>query len=101
MANPSVQLVQSDKIVITGDLTFATIMMIVRSAEQVIQQCDDICYVDLQTVRRSDSAGLGLLIELIRKASQQYHKELHFINVPPQLLKLAKFSGVDGILFEL
>lgn len=97
--NTAVTLVAADRVAVNGELTFTTITDIVRRAEQIIHTCPNVRYVDLQAVTRSDSAGLGLLIDLIRTAKQDHNKDLHFINVPLQLAKLAKFSGVDCILF--
>lgn len=53
--------------------------------------------LDLSQVTRADSAGLALLLELTRRARAQ-GRELHLVAPPPQLLQLARFFGLDGIL---
>lgn len=53
--------------------------------------------VDLKGVTRADSAGLALLVEWLRE-SEKAGNEITFINVPPQLLSIARVCGLDEIL---
>jgi phospholipid transport system transporter-binding protein len=53
--------------------------------------------LDLQQVSRSDSAGLALLIEWMRFARRQ-NKPISFINMPAQMLAIARASSLDSIL---
>ena len=53
--------------------------------------------VDLKWVTRADSAGLSLLVEWLRE-SEKAGNEITFINVPPQLLSIARVCGLDEIL---
>ena len=50
--------------------------------------------LDFAQVTTTDSAGLALMIEWI-KLSRHQRAQLHFRNVPKQLLNLAKLSGLD------
>ena len=53
--------------------------------------------VDLKAVTRADSAGLALLVEWLRE-SETAGNDIVFINVPPQLLSIARVCGLDEIL---
>lgn len=53
--------------------------------------------IDLQGVSRSDSAGLALLIEWTRIARGQ-GRSIRFVNVPPQMLAIARVSSLDTVL---
>ncbi len=53
--------------------------------------------LDLSGVRRADSAGLALLLELSRRAKQRGQK-LVLQGANPQLTGLAAFFGLEGIL---
>ena len=52
---------------------------------------------DLAGVERTDSAGLALLVSLLREARAS-ETTLQFANIPDQLRSLARLSGVDGLL---
>lgn len=53
--------------------------------------------LDLSAVSRVDSAGLALLVSLLAEArSRQVSIALH--GVQPQLLQLARVSGVEALL---
>ena len=51
----------------------------------------------LSGVSKADSAGLALLLEWLRQAGAG-GVELHYVNLPGQLLAMAQVAGVDGIL---
>lgn len=53
--------------------------------------------IDLKDVTLSDSSGVALLIEWMRQASRR-QKNIRFLNIPQQMLEIAKVSGVDKIL---
>jgi len=53
--------------------------------------------LDLSGLEQTDSAGLACLISLQGELHRQ-NRELVLVNVPPQLLNLARVSGVDSIL---
>ncbi|MGR9087218.1 MAG: STAS domain-containing protein [Gammaproteobacteria bacterium] len=80
-------------IVIDGDLTFATI------DKQTLKSCSFLTAgkdlrIDLGQVASTDSAGLALMIEWLKHARTR-RTQLRFLNIPPQLLTLAKLSGFD------
>lgn len=53
--------------------------------------------IDLAGVHRTDSAGVALLVEWLRQAKAQ-HWELHFVNVPAQMLTIIRVADLDGLL---
>ena len=78
---------------IDGDLTFATIDKQTVKSMAFLAAPKEIT-IDLGKVANTDSAGLALMIELI-KYSRAKRTQLRFSNVPKQLLSLAKLSGFD------
>lgn len=53
--------------------------------------------IDLKQVSRSDSAGLALLVEILRLA-HQHQQTIHFSNPPLQLQRIAQAAGLIEIL---
>lgn len=53
--------------------------------------------IDLSAVERADSAGLALLVEWTRQARQNGQR-IRFLNLPEQLLAIARVSGLDTML---
>lgn len=67
-------------------------------AELLGDKSGKIC-MDLSGITQCDSAGLAWLIES-KKLSKQYNKSLSMINVPDTIKNLARFCGVEEILFH-
>ncbi|MDD5228111.1 MAG: STAS domain-containing protein [Methylococcales bacterium] len=78
---------------IHGELTFASIHGQLVDSPPFLRGNRDII-LDFSQVTNTDSAGLALMIEWI-KITRHQHAQLHFRNVPKQLLNLAKLSGLD------
>ncbi len=53
--------------------------------------------IDLKGVTRADSAGLALLVELLRESSRK-DRRIAFSHVPAQLLSIARVCGLEEIL---
>lgn len=79
-----------------GELGFATVPAILAHPGADISGTADI-EVDLRGVTRADSAGLALLVEWLRE-SERAGQRIAFVNVPPQLLSIARVCGLDRIL---
>lgn len=90
MQNLEITSLSKDNYQIKGELTFATINTQTINALNFKQASSPI-KVDLQQIRKIDSAGLALLIEWLRFA-QAHHTELQFKHIPTQLTALAKLS---------
>lgn len=79
---------------IEGELTFQTANVVLTEfLQKKAQQSPKT--IDLQAITRTDSAGLALLIELLRQTPDN---ALRFHNIPPQMLSIAQVSGVDDLL---
>lgn len=78
-----------------GALAFSTVNALQRQAETLLDEPR--VRVDLAAIERVDSAGLALLIEWTRRA-RALDGSIEFVNMPAQLMKIARLSGLDGIL---
>lgn len=83
----------AELVLLSGDLTFATInKKTVRMID--FKNIRHEVVIDLAQIANSDSAGLALIIEWL-KISNTGQAQLQFKNIPVQLLTLAKLSGFD------
>lgn len=80
---------------VKGELTFATVPGVWQSSQGLFGS--DHLYFDLAQVTRADSAALALVLEWLRLA-QARGVRLRLGHVPPQLLAVAKVSGVESLL---
>ena len=81
---------------VSGELTFATVNDILGPAQNLFESITDLD-IDLADVTRSDSAGLALLIDWMRRAKTD-NKKIVFHNIPAQMLAIANASGLDELL---
>jgi phospholipid transport system transporter-binding protein len=79
-----------------GELDFATVPGVLQHAGADMRGVDGI-RVDLKGVTRADSAGLALLVEWLRE-SERAGVPIRFINIPVQLLSIARVCGLEEIL---
>lgn len=82
---------------LSGTLTFVNARAALRSLSEVVRDGGGGVLLDLQSVVRVDSAGLALLIEVMRLARQR-DVRLRFRNLPAQVGALAAVSGVAAML---
>jgi len=82
---------------LTGELTFATVPQALDSAGAKLAEGDGAVTVDLSGVTRTDSAGIALLLELMRLALE-HKRELSFTGAPEQVRKLAGFFGLSDVV---
>lgn len=52
---------------------------------------------DLSGVEKTDSAGLALLVEWMAWG-EKHQKPIRFVNIPRQMMDIARVSGLDRIL---
>ncbi|MCW8830767.1 MAG: STAS domain-containing protein, partial [Gammaproteobacteria bacterium] len=64
--------------------------------EQLLVKQDEV-NVDLAEVTDSNSAGLALLLEMVRVTKSQ-NKTINFKNLPEQISIVASAYGIDGEL---
>lgn len=87
---------QPGEYALTGPLTFESVPLLWQEELRLVGQQPRVI-LDLSGITRTDSAGLALMIEWMRKARQQNGRIL-FRNVPMQLRAIAGATGV-GHLF--
>ncbi len=81
---------------LVGELSFATVPVLMKESAELFKQGKTITLA-LNAVERIDSAGLALLLSLLRQAGEHGQK-LSFVGAPEQLLSLARVGGVDQVL---
>lgn len=86
----------ADKAIISGILTRETITRVFEKKSKEIVNHKEIT-LDLANVIQVDTAGLAWLLMLIELASNKACK-ISLINLPEDLVKLAKLSAVDNFL---
>ncbi|MGD2137215.1 MAG: STAS domain-containing protein [Gammaproteobacteria bacterium] len=79
-----------------GELGFDTVLAVLEHAGADMTDAGEI-EVDLRGVTRADSAGLALLIEWLRESERRGNR-IAFVNVPVQLMSIARVCGLDEIL---
>ncbi|HAJ91291.1 MAG TPA: anti-anti-sigma factor [Gammaproteobacteria bacterium] len=79
-----------------GELDFASVPSVLKHAGVNMLGKEQIT-VDLKGVTRADSAGLALLVEWLRE-SESAGNSIKFVNVPAQLLSIARVCGLEEIL---
>jgi phospholipid transport system transporter-binding protein len=81
------------RFIVDGDLTFSAMDKKTVGSFAFLSANKQIT-LDFSKVGNADSAGLALMLEWIKHARSK-RVQLHFINIPGQLLNLAKLSGLD------
>jgi len=81
---------------LSGALSFATVRDLLDRFGELPDARGSI-RIDLAQVTRADSAGVALLIEWMRLA-RAAGREIVFVNIPAQMLAIARVSGLDQIL---
>lgn len=82
---------------VSGELSFATVPALLEQGAALLAGRGDRIRLDLGGVTRADSAGLALLIEWLRLARRR-RAEVEFSNIPPQMLAIARVSGIEDVL---
>ncbi len=83
----------SENYLAMGDITFASLGKSTLHSFDFLKSENKVC-IDLKDIILADSAGLALVIEWM-KYSRKYNTILTLKNVPRQLIRLAKLSGLD------
>jgi phospholipid transport system transporter-binding protein len=92
-----VESMQKGRFRLIGELTFDTVPEASKKGFALFDRVEGEFFIDLQDVSHTDSAGLVLLIAWMRYAREK-NKALQFLNIPAQMLALAKTSNLDQIL---
>ena len=84
-----------DQIEVSGSMTMATINALYN--EGLKSQGNSNMVVDFARVEKMDSSAVSLMLVWLREA-QRENTALSFINVPENLMSLAKLYGVADLL---
>lgn len=79
----------------SGELTFTTVPELWHSGFGEIDNGP--VQLDLGGIARIDSAGIALLIELIRMVRKR-GRDISLVHAPQQLMAIATVSGLDEVL---
>ena len=82
---------------IQGELNFFSVKKLWEKSRLAILKISPRVRIDLSNVTHCDSAGLALLTEWQRLATQT-NRSISFENLPTQLLNIAKVSSLNNIL---
>ncbi|MBK7540340.1 MAG: STAS domain-containing protein [Candidatus Competibacteraceae bacterium] len=85
-----------DTLRVRGELDFDSVAELWERAETPLLD-ESISRVDLGGVRRSNSAGVALLVEWLREA-QQRQQVLLFTNVPAQMRAIIEVVDLETLL---
>ena len=81
---------------LSGDMSFQTAEQILRASERSFAQQTNI-EVDMSGVRETDSAGLALLLEWIRKSCHS-EESICFTGIPEKILAIAETAEIGDLL---
>ena len=85
-------------VLLSGELNMQTVPGVYSQLPEVLAQGDSTNLVfDLKAVTRSDSAGLGLLVECMQQAENR-QAAVSFRNIPGQMWDIARMTGLDEVL---
>lgn len=98
MADPILEKIAEGQYQLSGNLTFQTVPEVFRKGDSLFAKPGQLS-VDLQGVARTDSAGLALLIDWLRRAKQS-NSSLTLQNIPQQMLSMARVSGLDELVSQ-
>lgn len=83
---------------VSGVLDATTVTQILADSTARFEAVPDVV-INFAGVTESDSSGLALLLEWLRRVRKTGHR-IHFDAVPTQILALARISEVDDLLLE-
>lgn len=96
MAAPAEIAVLDDSVKISGVLNFETVPALIKQYELLLKNSHTLS-IDLGGVTDSNSAGLALLLEIVR-TTKLHNKSINFKNLPAQISIVASAYGIDDEL---
>lgn len=96
LREPRIVSADNGRVEIAGDLTFETVAGLRERGAEVLNGVEEVI-LDLEAVTRADSAGLALMVEWLKQA-KRHHASLRVVNMPDQMLAIARMSKLDGFL---
>ncbi|MBI1195308.1 MAG: STAS domain-containing protein [Gammaproteobacteria bacterium] len=89
--------VDGGRLDLVGELSFETVPGLLAQCEDMLRNIPGDVQVNLEGVSRSDSAGLALLVELVRMKRAE-GKTVTFSHVPEQMQAMALVSRLEEVL---
>ncbi|MGB2129951.1 MAG: STAS domain-containing protein [Marinobacterium sp.] len=86
-----------DRICLSGDLVFATVLEARRELLKRLAQCEGVCQVDWSGVQRVDSSALSLWLSCLRFAAER-QQTLTLVNPPEDFASIAGLVGLAEAL---
>ncbi|MEJ2688001.1 MAG: STAS domain-containing protein [Gammaproteobacteria bacterium] len=96
MTGACIEAGEGGRLYLRGEVTFNTVPDVWERACRLFDDSAEMI-VDLGDVERADSAGLALLVEWMRAAKRR-DTAIRFLNMPAQMLAIARVSSLDQIL---
>ncbi|AGS39160.1 MAG: phospholipid transport system transporter-binding protein [Cycloclasticus pugetii] len=96
MSNAILEQNDEGVICVSGTLGFDHVAALLLASEPFFAGQADLAF-NLNSVEKTDSAGLALLVEWMAMA-QRSGQGICFQEIPEQMLEIARVSGLDGIL---
>jgi len=91
------ELIESpDGFAIKGDLDFDSVADLWEHSARLFER-EGSLRIDLAQVNLSNSAGVALLVEWLKKA-KTHEQELELVNIPPQMQAIIKVAELENIL---
>jgi phospholipid transport system transporter-binding protein len=91
---------QSDTLTVSGVLDFDSVVALQATGRDWLAgAAPAACRLDLGGVQYSSSAGIALLLDWLRMAAA-LGKVLNVVQMPADMLALAKVSGLESFLFQ-
>jgi len=81
---------------VSGELTFQTVPRLHAECGSDVAAGGEVV-LDLSGVTRTDSAGVALLVDLLRQA-RAAGGDLRFLHVPEQMRSIVRVSGLERLL---
>ena len=81
---------------VSGDMSFATANTLLRRSEKLFARHQSLA-IDLSGVKKTDSAGLALIIEWKSQAAGR-QADIQISGVPGTLIAIAKTTEVEDLL---
>lgn len=84
---------------LAGEINFSNVMSLRQKSLAQFNHHAPELFFDLSKVKSSDSSGLALMIEWIKLGNAR-HKKVKFLQVPKELLSIAKVSGLEDLILH-
>jgi phospholipid transport system transporter-binding protein len=81
---------------LSGRLSMASVPELVEKSRDWFRDANDVD-VDFSAISQSDSAGVALMLEWLRRA-RQHGCKLHYRNLPAQMRAIVEFGDLGDIL---